>query len=141
MIFEKDNEDEIFDSCALDCFDVGFSGLYSYCLLVILKSFREVFADQQIEIRRFELKVKVDGVDGSGTDRILTCQKVGRLLWYSMTSAPIQSDMVYSYGPQAFDDFLRFLERRKEKTMLLTRQLCNFKTALCMRQNQGLKIV
>ncbi len=37
VIFEKDNEDEIFDSCALDCFDVGLVGYIAitYCWWIL----------------------------------------------------------------------------------------------------------
>ncbi len=54
VILKKDNEDEIFDSCAFSCFDVGLVG-YSYCLLVDFWKSRGI-ADRQIEIRRFRAK-------------------------------------------------------------------------------------
>lgn len=117
IFLKKDNEDEIFDS-----------GCFWLVLLLVLVSYvgmacwlifgnpREVFADQQIETRRFPSgKVKVDGVEISGTDRNFDLPKgwEASVVQYDIRSYP--SDTVYGSGSQAFDGWLRFLKGVKEK--------------------------
>lgn len=117
IFLKKDNDDEIFDSgCFWAVFLLVLVAYIAMACWWIFANPREVFADQQIETRQFPKgKVKVDGVEISGTDRNFDLPKgwEASVVSYDIRSYP--SDTVYGSGDQAFDGWLRFLKQAKAK--------------------------
>jgi len=116
IFLKKDKEDEIFENGFFWLIMLAILILYIIGLCCFIWYPDRVFADQQIETRRFPSgKVKVDGVEIAGTDRNFDLPKgwEASVVQYDIRSYP--SDTVYSYGSEAFDGFLRFLKGAKEK--------------------------
>ena len=113
---KKDNEKAFYDLVFVLWFIAGIA-IFWFLLYFLSVGFVEmVYADQQVETRRLPSgKVKVDGIEISGTDRNFDLPKgwEASVVQYDIRSYP--SDTVYSYGPEAFDGFLRFLKGAKEK--------------------------
>ena len=114
---KKDNDDEIFDS---GCFwAILLLVLVAYIAMAcwwIFGNPREVFADQQIETRRFPSgKVKVDGVEIAGTDRNIELSKgwEASVVSYDIRSYP--SDVVKGANREGLDGWLRFFKQAKDK--------------------------
>ena len=116
IFLKKDKEDEIFENGFFWLIMLVILVLYIIGLCFFIWYPDRVFADQQIETRRFASgKVKVDGVEIAGTDRNFELSKgwEASVVQYDIRSYP--SDTVFSYDSQAFDGFLRFLKGAKEK--------------------------
>ena len=113
---KKDKEDEIFENGFFWLIMLVILILYIISLCCFIWYPDRVFADQQIETRRFPSgKVKVDGVEIAGTDRNFDLPKgwEASVVQYDIRSYP--SDTVYGSGSKAFDGWLRFLKGAKEK--------------------------